>query len=379
MINQIKTNSLEENLAKPEISPDTFIIHTMQDDLKGSSPASSNDQLVNNIQDNSKIKIPASNNASGESSPFEINKPIQTSQNVEKNIKTEPIENMVEPKKLHTPDGKNLYRILFSIVVLSIISIVGIGFYYVYTSTKTIKQAEDPISPGVENKTTSPNLETEAPVVINPLESKYSSENPNFLSIDSSTISSEQLKNKLIEIAEEIKKLPVSKIYEFIVVDKNNNPITLKTFNESSKLTLSPAIIKKLDQDFSLFFYNDNGNTRLGIRIKTLASNKKSLFEDLKLQEKTLPEDISVLFLGLTREDKQTEFTTSKYDTSNETVRYLNINSGKTLSIDYMVTENNLIIGTSKETLRKIYLKLKDSTLLDNNSQTTPPQNTSLE
>ncbi len=377
--NQNPFGGIQQQSAAPVNLESEFIIHTMQDDLasnvlniENQDSASNNNKtpsakaVASAINTEDPIKKPAS----ATQSPFNETPLVQTQAAPLKEaplaINLPPMVEVPMTQKIKPPTGNILYRLLFSAILLIIIAIVGFGYYF-YNS-----QVNAPITPttppvAVTPEQTKP-IEQITPTV--PTE-KYSTSNPNYLPIDFSSVSVTDIEAQLVTISAEIKNSTSSTPSEFIVVDKNNNPVTLKTFADAVKLTFLPSVFSKLSQDFSLFFYNDNGAVRLGLKIKTTSNAKLALQTEMQKQEKTLTSDLAFLFLNTPIEKPQNLFATSSYNTNNEQVRYLNINSDKTLSIDYMVTSDALFIGSSKDTLRVIYVK-QPTTIQSNDSTTTP-------
>jgi hypothetical protein len=365
MINQTKQVFSEDVSKQLQPTAENYTIRTMQADLAGHPHIESNNQPAQEFFPTIKNETNIDSQSTSTQSPFEMNasaekdNPYEDS-GVSQKSNLDSIDIPLSKGK-NIPNGKALYKLIITIVLMFIVLIIGAGSFYIYTSMKTSDQLATPKETDFQNKTPEQNIPNQEEVIITSDIEKYSSEKPNFLQVDTSSTTMSDLKTQLLKVLDEIKTLPPSKLYEFIIVDKNNNPVTFDSFSKIAKLNFSTIIAKKLDSDFSLFIYNDNGNPRLGLRVKTLTTDKISLLTELNKEEKTLPEDVIFLFSDVSIENRQKEFTTSKYDTNNEVVRYLNVNTEKTVSMDYTATENNLLIGTSKETLRKIYFKSKST------------------
>ncbi len=346
---QTKTNSSDSTLQQPIVTSNDFIIHTMQDDLNGSGLP-----LNNNIQASTSVtqKVPTYTNSQSPQtiSPFSDTPQTQKYQ-PQTNPNTpprssSPLVEIPNTRKSTAPSGNTVYKFAFSGIIIAIIAIMGSGYYF-YSRQATKPVVAPPII------TPEPPIKVEPPIIEGHI---YSATNPNLLKIDS--LSADDIKSQLIVVASDIKSLALAVPYEFIVVDQNNNPISLKTFSEAVKLNFSPTIFSKLDQDYSLYLYNDSNNVRLGIKMKALPGNKAGLETEMAKQEKTIVDDIAFIFLNYPIEKKVgATFTTSIYNTNNEMIRFLNVNQDKSLSIDYVVTSDALFIGSSKDTLRVIYLK----------------------
>ncbi len=366
MLNQTNTKTSLERQDETSTMPTDFIIHTMQGDLESLKSGHTNALSSTHTAPLPTKKDPVKSEPTPlVTSPFnnlppKQDHPVQTNilpPQVAKPVTTPIPTNIIQKKE--TPNGKTLYKIIFLIILLAVIAVVGFGFYYVYTSTKssTNPAVTTENTPSTE-QATQQNLPSEEAVIITPNLSKYSLDKPNFLPIDFSSSSLVDLSSQFSKIAEEIKALPASGLYEFIIVDKNDNPIDFKTFAQATKVTLSSNLLGNLTKEFSLFFYNDNGDVRLGLANKTTTTEKTKLVAAMLKQEPTLVSDLNFLFLGSSAIDTIKTFTVSPYSPNNEVVRYLNLNNEKTLSIDYTVTTNNLLISTSKQTLRAVYQKV---------------------
>lgn len=245
--------------------------------------------------------------------------------------------------------GSGIY--LTVVLIFLTVLLIGLGIYYFFI-TRT---------PGETPLAESPVAET--PVVVAPPTEKYSQDKPSFLVLDLAKITSDEIKTSLIGIATELKnKAPLSP-YEFVAVDANNNPIAFPIFATAAKLDLSQTLLENLGENFSIFFYNDEGNIRLSI--VAVLKNKDVVFTELLNQEPTFVSDAAFLFLDNIPQIKSGKFNDNVYNGT--AIRYLNLDPPQyTLSIDYAVTDSSLIIGTSKNTMRAVIDKLAKKTLLDN-------------
>ncbi len=391
MNTQTKTNPFGETSQQPTISTNEFIIHTMQDDLAGSTLPFNSTASKPNINEAQLIRESTQvNRVPSSQSPFDTTQPVQqkpasTVSAVIPQKSGQGGPRLVElptKSKPTTPSGNTVYKFIFSGIIVIIIAIIGAGYYF-YSNNQIKKVAggwsewstcSDPCNGGTQTRTctnpapaagglacvgstsqscNSQSCETPPP----PSTEEYSSTTTNYLPIDFLTASSDSIEVQLVTIADKIKSYSISTPYEFMVVDKNNKPVTFKDFATAVKLNFSPTILSSLDQGFSLFFYNDNSNVRLGLKVKTMSYSKATLETELLKQEKTITQDIAFIFLNSPIENKLTTFTTSVYNTSSERIRYLNVNQDRTLSIDYMITNDALMIGASKDTLRQVYIK----------------------
>ena len=260
--------------------------------------------------------------------------------------KKELVEMPLPEKKINPVNTRKFA--LIAVALLLVIAIFWGGYYFIFrSSSKQVAIPEVETAQPVENQ----QPEEPAPAVEVATE-KYSSEKPNYLTIDIATLSSEDIQKTISDVAEELKSMsPAAQVpYEFIAVDANNNPIAFQIFATAAKLNLSPAVLKSLGETFSLLLYTDNGNERLSVVADI--KDKKTLTAELLKQEKTLVTDASFLFLNEKPEKTTGAFQDGSY--INIPIRFFNVNSQITMSVDYAIVNNKLVIATSKNTMRAI-------------------------
>ncbi|MDD5397050.1 MAG: hypothetical protein PHW24_03245 [Candidatus Moranbacteria bacterium] len=338
---------------------DSFTIRTMQDDLLHPQEP----KHIESIQpEKSSAAEPSSKTTSPAPTPVyqkepisEIPNPFDANPAPISNPSTSPKTNIVEitPEEDAFADNQKspAFKLVMAIIVILIASIVALGGYYFWISTHAAKPAPAVVAPApAENVVATPQPEPEPVTTIAPPTEKYSADKPNFMVLDLTMLSADDIKNSIGKVISELSEKNSSMPYEFTVVDANNNPIAFPIFATAIKLNLSPALLKTLSDDFSLFVYNDAGNMHLGASISIA---KADLFKtEMSKQEKTLPVDLSPMFLQTKPEITTGLFKDGSYGTYK--TRYLNLNTQGTLSIDYATINNNLFIGTSKMTLRSI-------------------------
>lgn len=257
-------------------------------------------------------------------------------------------------------DEKAPSRLKFYIVALFIILAAfaaGLAGYYYWAG-----KDEEALAP-IQETNTEPE---DVPIIIAPPAEKYSQDKPNYLVLDLSKLSAEDIKSTIIGTAKELEdKAPLAP-YEYIVVDINNNPVAFPIFATAAKLNLSPNLLENMGEDFSLFLYNDVENIRLAISAKMVDRNMVEF--ELHNQELTFIKDADFMFLGNPPKVTSGKFNDSTYN--NIPIRYINVDEEKTLSIDYAMVENDLVIATSKNTIRAVLDKISSKTT----TQKTPVQ-----
>lgn len=187
----------------------------------------------------------------------------------------------------------------------------------------------------------------EAPVVS---DLPYALDKPNYLSFDVETITASELQEMLRVAGERMKVAQMTRPVEFLVTDKNNNPIALSRFVYLMKLTLPEPLMATLGNDFSIFVYNDKETTSLGLELA---------FTDVgvggsvvKQKEATLPVAFRPFLYTSVTVPQKAIFRSGVYNT--ETVRFVNLDTLGNISFDYVIRGNRWFIGTSKDTLRAI-------------------------
>jgi len=351
---QNNANSPFQNNSEPvQNNPEDFSIHTMKTDLE-----SLEKNGVPNLEKNI-APIEKEIFTKPVAAPIQQQKtfsPQSTQQHpfLEKTIAAAPLAPKVEIKKeavaaeIAMPEKRmsmpsSNRNIILTLIVILTISIIGLSGYYFWLTRTSSTPAPVVLEPVVETP-------IQEPVnIVSPLE-KYSAAKPNYLVINMENISAAEIKTVLSNAANDLRDSSAQSIYEFMVVDNNNNPITLPVFAAAAELTLSQKIITALGNDFTLFVYNDNGSIRLGF--STSIQNKEFLIKELQLQENTLSQDVAFMFLDSVPETTTGAFKDGFYN--NYKTRYFNMNTQATFSIDYAVTDSKLIIGTSKNTLRAV-------------------------
>lgn len=227
-------------------------------------------------------------------------------------------------------------KIITTAFLLSLFLAIGFGGYYIW-SNQLIDFSQIPL-PSFLSK----NELSEKPL---PLSAKT----PNYFNIDIEKADKNELKKLVEKYSQEMIASNVTSPVEFRVSDLNNNPVTFATFSQKMGLSLSPQVVTALDKDFSLFIYNDIGKVRLGLALAT--SDGEKLRALLIQEEPQLPTELQNIFLAQ-YSITQGAFKTSAY--KGIATRYINMTSSEELSIDYTLSSNQLIIGTSKMTLRSI-------------------------
>lgn len=366
--NNYSSESLE---VEPEIDLSDISIHTMNDDLDALNGKIITKEVsqkpegnLNKKEDVEKTASAAPKNAGSyskgaisstvvSSSPF-LNSNISPNQNFaplvppkKENSFVYPsskkelyiIEDKKKPEKFESTEKKiNWTRALTAVTVIITILAVVIAGYYFWITRKS-----------QESSTRSQSLnQPESDTQIN--QEEPPKEPPRYLSVDIENAAAENIKQLFIKTAAEVKESETTSPAEFILSDTNNNPIAFPIFAITSGINLPPNVLNNLEESFSLYFYNDGGNSRLGLTVKL--KDKEKIKTGIAQEEKNLANDLSLLFLDNAIEGKNKTFSNSQH--GDFQIRYTNLNQANGLSLDYAITENYLVIGTSKNTLRAV-------------------------
>lgn len=349
-------------------------IHTMKDDLNPSlkSVKPATETLGDSpfgVQPTKKSEIPASTPSNPfiekntvpkkdgvlESQPSAA--PSRENKNASENY------NFSTKEKIYADNGSPhkksslSFGILIMTISLLVLLVLGGGAYYLWT-TKTspstnISETDD--FDTISEETPDENPADSELISISPISEKYSSEKPNYLSLDVETMTAEEIKVFFSETAKEVSTLQTKTPYEFIITDSNNNPLAFTIFTTLANINISPSILSGLNEKFSFFIHDDEGKNRTGIAIDI--KNESTVLSELKNEEtKTLIDSLSFLFLYEPYLSKKADFIPAVYNNVNS--RYLNLDEGNTLSVDYGIYENRLIIGTSQNSFRAILDKI---------------------
>ena len=255
-----------------------------------------------------------------------------------------PVDQELKPLFDETPEKNGVSRkkiLVFLMGGLTLLLVIGgLLAWYFFKST-----------PETTPMTTPTQVEDVPPVVVAPVEPPYALDKPNYLSIDTETVTATSLRELLRQSGERMQSAKVTKPVEFLLTDKNNNPIAFTRFAYLMKLELKGEVLPLLGESFSLYLYNDAGQSMIGLGL-TLAENVTGESVLALQNEGTVPFAFrTFLYEGLTV-PKEVLFRSGLYQT--QTVRYVNVDASKNISFDYALRGKSWFIGTSKETLRAI-------------------------
>ncbi|MFA6159906.1 MAG: hypothetical protein WC678_02330 [Parcubacteria group bacterium] len=245
------------------------------------------------------------------------------------------------PKKNITKPHHGIGKAVAIAIVIFVILIASAGGYYFWMTRISVPSQQDIVIK--EPETTLP--EETLPEKTTPIPT-LSSQNSNYLQINLTQANTENLQQTLNEYKAKVLATNEIGVFEFLITDETNTPVTFQDFATTLGINLTPAISAQIGQDFSLYIYNYGDKTRFGLLLTVL--NDNFMKTALTKEEKSLPISLSPLYPTITAPAIST-FSSATY--KNHTVRYTNITSADDYAIDYAIIGNKLVIGTTKATL----------------------------
>jgi hypothetical protein len=224
-------------------------------------------------------------------------------------------------------------------VVFVVLLFIGGGYYFI--TTRTV----------VSNEPTASSPHQSLPITPTPspdTSSSFSAQNPNYLSIDTASITPESLKTLLSQTALQVASISSTKPVEFILTDTKNNPVSFTSFAQFMNMKISPSITNALGDTFSLFIFTENNHAHLSFALAI--KDTHTLQTKLSQKENYLEGDLNPLFLGDVPTKPQEVFASNTY--SGVPIRFINIHPETLLSVDYSIVKQQLLLSTSKKTHR---------------------------
>lgn len=131
------------------------------------------------------------------------------------------------------------------------------------------------------------------------------------------------------------------------ILIKKDYFLSFKEISEILGMNIFTEVLNNLKDDYILFFYSQKEGNRLGIIVKV--ENVEILKANLRNWERTIKGDLRPIFLGQESGEPATEeLRDNTYQNIN--IRYLNFPE-PSLTIDYAVAHDYLIITTSKKSM----------------------------
>lgn len=242
------------------------------------------------------------------------------------------------------PASKSKYFMWGGIGIIGVLLVGGMVYWYMTQSGETAVAPE--AVPAV----------TETTIRVTPVEPEptpvlpFSLTGPNYLSLDTETVTEASFQVLLSEKKQAIVEAGIVQPVEFLLTDKNNNPVAFSRVAYLMNIDLSQPFLASIAESFSLYLYNDQGRVRPGLALSFGTVDGPTLFA--KEREGSFPSAFrSFLYEGMTV-PREVTFRSGAY--RDQTVRYVNIDETTQTSFDYALRGTTWFIGTSKETLRAL-------------------------
>ena len=243
------------------------------------------------------------------------------------------------PLRGDRPIGSPRKWVIAGVIVLVLASGAG-GWYYL--SVRTGSPTPPPAS-------TIEAITPEVKVVVT-AEPPYSLTMPNYLSIDTETVTTKNFRDTVKQAGDRMIAANMTAPVEFLLTDKNNNPIAFSRFAYLMTIGVKSEFLEQFDESFSLFLFPEGGKIRLGLGLVLTPTAAGDLFKVQK--EGTVPFAFQTLLYDDAVTPKNVIFRSGTYQGT--AVRYVNIDPTSNTSFDHALRGKKWFIGTSKDTLRAI-------------------------
>lgn len=189
----------------------------------------------------------------------------------------------------------------------------------------------------------------------------YSKDLPNYFSFDvESQTTKDDIAAELNTIKNNLQQSDIQEPISFIVTDQKENPVSFHVFAISAGLSIPQEVMASLEENFEIYAYNDATNgVRFGFAIDI--KNVKLLQDNLKIKENDIPKGIALILDGMDTAPTAVVFKDSVYNTY--AIRYANLDAAETYSVDYTISDQRFVLGTSKSTLRAMLDDIKRGTI----------------
>ena len=273
-------------------------------------------------------------------------------------------DTITAPQETASPGASSAAKkILLVVVGVLFITLIAGGVYYFFFMRQPAAEPQapeqTPVTPSMPSTTTT---EDPAKTVT------YFLDMPNYFTIDLNNPSVfNDITSRIAEIRTNLPQQSPTKPVTFIVTDTSSSPISFHQFALAAKIALTEDILSVLNKDFELHAYNDPeaGGIRFGIVVN--AKDPVALQSALRTHEQMLPQAFAPFITAEMLTAYPITFADNVY--YSKPLRYANLNTEETYSIDYAVFNNQWLVGTSKNTLRAMFDALHEKTLYQEPSQ----------
>lgn len=238
-------------------------------------------------------------------------------------------------------DKKNLIAMTLGVTILVTLLGGGIVWYF----TQSTKQGAGDVSSSVPEETVT--IQTTIGGSGTEKQLPFSADTPNYLMVDIETVTAESFRQQLDQSGALITAAQMTRPVEFLLTDKNNNPIAFSRFAYLMKLALPGDLLAAFGESFSIFLYSDQGKARVGLALSLSDAAGEKLVTQ---KERIFPYIFRSLFFPGMTVPRESVFRSGVHNA--EKIRFVNIDETQGLSFDFVLHSNEWLIGTSKDTLR---------------------------
>ena len=237
------------------------------------------------------------------------------------------------PEPVYAPERENIRKILRLVsIAIVVIAVIGGGAYFYF-----------------KNKTVEP-----TPVITPKAEPQLSNA---LISLEQTKILSLTGQNTILQLLREEAKTeqPLQTLKRIGILKTSSagettDFLTLSDILQGLEIPVSPYVFSELKNSYNLLMFNQKEGKRLGLIIE--AENPENLKGQMKNWESTMLNDFKNFYLAqLPGQAASKNFLDDNY--KNVIIRYKNL-PFSTLTLNYTVLGNYLIIGTSKESIYSI-------------------------
>jgi hypothetical protein len=340
----------QKNVALPNSSNDNIMFSdtpkisekTSFEDSKNSHNDLSNPFLSDDVETpQTADRVTMSNSVflSEKSKPQHVEKKVEHKKN-ESDLSQKDVVDITQIKQ----HSRAMHIMIIVFIMLIVIGLIAFGVYLLQS------RMMQPENVTIVENTANEIIVEDLPVIDD--DALYAKDIPNYFSFDvESPTAKNDIKAKLDEISVNMEQQDENDPIAFVVTDKNDIPVSFHVFAMSSGMNFPEGILSALEENFEIYAFNDPvAGVRFGFVIDV--KNVITLPQALRDGELLLPQSFGpVIDLGALGTD-QVVFKDNSY--GGKSIRFANLNQSESYSIDYSVANDQLIVGTSKNTLRAI-------------------------
>jgi hypothetical protein len=247
----------------------------------------------------------------------------ETENEAEKKLELPQMEKLKIPEPIYAPEKEGIRKILKNVIIGAVaLALIGVGAF-VYFKNKN-KEPEPIVVVKIKPQLPAPLISVEEKKILSLAEGK----------------------NLFQLLRDEAKNEQQVRTFKRIGTLKNEMEfLSLTEIMQNLEIPVSPYILSELKDNYNLLIFNQETGGRLGIIIET--NNSENLKTQMRSWETTMLNDFKNLYpTQLPGQAASKDFLDDNY--KNVIIRYKNL-PYSTLTINYTILGNFLVIGTSKE------------------------------